>query len=309
MRVLIVSGALFASASAATSCAADEMDLCVDVAPSGCSGDEMDLCIDIPPAGSGSCSDDEMDLCPTTQTATNAPTTMAPVTNAPGATNAPVTMAPTTTTTVNVCLADEMDLCEGITVTPVPDTDAVYFSGTFTLNFPGDAPTKTQIEISAKKTLSKKLNVNENLITTTATQSRRLLVPTAGMRRLASTWGVSFIVKAATADKAAIESQVAALKQDQTAFQTEMKTQLKAAGVSSAIADAVAVQTFAAQEATSDGSAKTTTVAPSVETETASNARSISCKLAIAMAFVVAHVASPQVKLFGFASPLSTSSE
>lgn len=147
--------------------------------------------------------------------------------------------------------------------------------------------------------------MNENLITAVATsKARRLLVPTASMRRLASSWDVAFTVKAPSADKAFINTQMEALKQDTAAFQAEMGQQLEAAGVSSTIANSLAVQTFFAQETSQDTSEDGSTIPmvqlSQVESET-SNSHGISSKLAIAMAFVVAHLASPQEKPFGWA--------
>lgn len=148
------------------------------------------------------------------------------------------------------CAKQGVPISEGDQISTVQYDGSVSFSAT--------GVTKTQVQTAVQKTLAKQFEVQESAVTVEATESRRL---EGSLRRLAGSWDVAFLVSAPAGKGAAIETAVNVLKADPTSLQTEMVTQLQAAGASKEAADSLQVASFIAQKGTIPSTAIDTTTA------------------------------------------------
>jgi len=133
-----------------------------------------------------------------------------------------------------------------------------------------------------KKALAKELGVEDSAVSVSATESRRL--SDASARQLAGTWKIDFTVTAPEAKMVAVEAKVTSLKTSTASLKTELKVQLKAAGVSDAEIAKMEVSSFTAQKQASGttGTTGTTGTGASQSTGGARSFNSLSLFTALA---------------------------
>jgi len=107
-----------------------------------------------------------------------------------------------------------------------------------------------QVENATKKTLATHFGVAESVVTTTATESRRL----SEARNLAGTWSIDYSFTVPTSQAAAVETKVEATKTSSDAMKSVLKTQLVAAGVAQSNVDAMTISSFTSTKTVSGAS-------------------------------------------------------
>jgi hypothetical protein len=122
------------------------------------------------------------------------------------------------------------------------------FTGKFTVSL--DGANKEQMETATKKTLAKHFVVDESVVTTTATESRRL----SEARNLAGSWSSEYSFTVPTSKAAAVESKVTAIKASSDAMKAVLKTQLIDAGVDETKVNAMTISGFTSTKTVSEAS-------------------------------------------------------